>query len=60
MIQVGINGNKYDNMNPKTLSDTKMTVNVTPKMTPQRQRMTLKKQRMRPRSEYDTKNDTKN
>ena len=21
MIQAGINGNKYDNMNPKTLSD---------------------------------------
>ena len=49
MIQAGINGNKYDNMNPKTLSEPQMTVNVTPKITPKRQRMTLKRQRMTPR-----------
>lgn len=27
MIQVGINGNKYDNMNPKTLSEPKNNEN---------------------------------
>ena len=31
MIQAGINGNKYDNMTPKTLSDPKMNPKVNPK-----------------------------
>lgn len=31
MIQAGINGNKYDNMNPKTLSKPKMNPKVNPK-----------------------------